>query len=337
MLQRLCEQLEYAEFLAKGNKQNDSCLRMAYAMAFAFSSMYSMIGRLKKPFNPILGETFEYCPVDGTFKFISEQVSHHPPISAGHASSDDFEWYADTAFKSSFGAGSLEVTPLGTSHIILKKHKDHITYKRPTAVVNNLVFGTMYIDNVGEMPFKNHTNGDTGLISLKKRGWSGKGAFEAEGWIKDKNGNVKYNIVAKWDSFFKIYEAKTNQEITLWTPHPKPSDYEAQYMFSTFTKQLNYLHAGLVPFLPPTDCRFRPDQRALEYGNEELASSEKFRLEEKQRARRKQLKEAGETHKPRWFEEHTDPLTGEKIYEYKGGYWESREEQQYSDMIDLFT
>ena len=36
--------------------------------------------RTKKPFNPMLGETYEL--VTDTFKFLSEQVSHHPPVSA---------------------------------------------------------------------------------------------------------------------------------------------------------------------------------------------------------------------------------------------------------------
>ena len=34
-----------------------------------------------KPFNPLLGETFEY-QVPGRYKFLAEQVSHHPPISS---------------------------------------------------------------------------------------------------------------------------------------------------------------------------------------------------------------------------------------------------------------
>jgi len=43
----------------------------------------------------------------------------------------------------------------------------------------------------------------------------------------------------------------------------------------------------MIPVLPPTDSRFRPDQRALENGNYEVASNEKHRLEEKQRAVRR--------------------------------------------------
>ena len=36
---------------------------------------------LVKPFNPLLGETYELF-IPGKLKFIAEQVSHHPPISA---------------------------------------------------------------------------------------------------------------------------------------------------------------------------------------------------------------------------------------------------------------
>jgi hypothetical protein len=41
----------------------------------------------------------------------------------------------------------------------------------------------------------------------------------------------------------------------------------------------------------PTDSRRRPDQRALEEGNYELAKEEKLRLEDNQRKRRKQMEE----------------------------------------------
>lgn len=33
-----------------------------------------------KPFNPILGETFEIITPE--YNYFAEQVSHHPPISA---------------------------------------------------------------------------------------------------------------------------------------------------------------------------------------------------------------------------------------------------------------
>jgi hypothetical protein len=41
------------------------------------------------------------------------------------------------------------------------------------------------------------------------------------------------------------------------------------------------MRSGMQAMLPPTDSRLRPDQRALENGELDLASTEKNRLEEK--------------------------------------------------------
>ena len=99
MLQRLCEQFEYAEVLEAGAKQEKSCMRLAFVMAFALSITASTIGRIKKPFNPLLSETYELIDNKKNFRFISEQVSHHPPISAGYAESQHFKYWGQTNVK----------------------------------------------------------------------------------------------------------------------------------------------------------------------------------------------------------------------------------------------
>ncbi len=92
----------------------------------------------------------------------------------------------------------------------------------------------------------------------------------------------------------------------------------------------------MKPNLPPSDTRWRPDQRALENGELDKAGAEKHRLEEKQRARRKQMEAAGESHKIAYFEQYTCPYSGEKAYRYKGGYWEDKEKRNWGHMPDLF-
>lgn len=52
---------------------------MKNVIAFAISGL-QYVSTQKKPFNPILGETFEGVWPDGT-KIFMEHVSHHPPIS----------------------------------------------------------------------------------------------------------------------------------------------------------------------------------------------------------------------------------------------------------------
>ena len=337
MLQRLAEQMEYSKLLDKADECSDSCLRLAYCAAFGLSAFASSKHRVKKPFNPILGETFEYLPVDGSFKFVSEQVSHHPPISAGFAQNDHFEWVGDTDVKASFWGKSMEFKALGTAYIKLLKHKDVITYKRPTISIQNIIIGTMYVDYYGEMPYVNHTTGDTASITLKQQSWTGKNACEVVGEIKDKTGKVKYDFSGRWDTSLKVVNRDTKQETVIWTALPKGENYEQQYRFGDFTKQLNYLYEELLYCLCPTDSRLRPDQRALEYGDRQIAVSEKHRLEEKQRARRREMAAKQETHKAKWFTEVTDQITGERTYKYKGGYFEARKSGQFHDVIDIFT
>ena len=45
----------------------------------------------KKPFNPILGETYQGSLYDGT-RLYMEQISHHPPISAWDLEAPDASW-----------------------------------------------------------------------------------------------------------------------------------------------------------------------------------------------------------------------------------------------------
>ena len=74
-LQRLCEELEYSQLLDQAASCQDPFDRMVYVACFAVSSYalsYYRAGR--KPFNPILGETYEFIQENIGLKFIAEQV-----------------------------------------------------------------------------------------------------------------------------------------------------------------------------------------------------------------------------------------------------------------------
>lgn len=81
-LQRLCEELEYSSLLDQASSMTDPCERMVYIAAFAVSAYSSTYHRAGcKPFNPVLGETYECERPDRGFRFISEQV--WPPEMGG--------------------------------------------------------------------------------------------------------------------------------------------------------------------------------------------------------------------------------------------------------------
>ena len=74
-LQRLCEELQYAELLNEANDLEDPYDRMVQVAAFAVSAYSGTQHRAgNKPFNPILGETYECIREDKGFKFVAEQV-----------------------------------------------------------------------------------------------------------------------------------------------------------------------------------------------------------------------------------------------------------------------
>lgn len=75
MLQRLAEDFEYSYLLDRAAKCQDSCEQLAYIAAFTVSSYSNTANRIGKPFNPLLGETYECDRLDDLgWKLISEQV-----------------------------------------------------------------------------------------------------------------------------------------------------------------------------------------------------------------------------------------------------------------------
>ena len=93
LLQRVAEDMEYADLLDMAADRMDSTERLVYVAAFAASEYASTIGRVAKPFNPLLGETYEYVRPDKGYRFFIEQVSHHPPIGAAWAESPRWDYY----------------------------------------------------------------------------------------------------------------------------------------------------------------------------------------------------------------------------------------------------
>jgi hypothetical protein len=86
VLQRITEDLEYADLLDRAAELTDSRQQMAYIAAFATSAYSTSGNRTTKPFNPLLGETYECDRLgDKEWWSFAEQVSHHPPSVAHHA------------------------------------------------------------------------------------------------------------------------------------------------------------------------------------------------------------------------------------------------------------
>jgi hypothetical protein len=327
-LQRFTEDLTYSSILIKASEEQDPCLRLALVCCFAVSGYAGSDERLMKPFNPLLGETFE-LEKDG-FRVISEQVSHHPPISAIHCDHPEFVFYAYSRVNTSFKGTYLRVKPEGKFHLLLHRTKDHYIWEKPYTNVNNLVIGKVNVDHHGTILVENLETGHSTKVLFKKKSWFSKDFHQVSASITDLDGKEKFQISGQWSSSLKITNKITGEEIIGFQVKNPPSGHDFYYHFSEFAMQLN-LPPEIISGVAPTDSRRRPDQRALENGEVELAAREKHRVEEKQRAARKIREEAKVEWKPVWFE--TDH---EGDWVYKGGYWQAKHYQEFQRCPDIF-
>jgi hypothetical protein len=326
-IQRFSEDLAYSEIILNAVQAKDSVLRMAYACCFVVSTYCTSLYRTMKPFNPLLGETFS-LETSG-FRLIAEQVCHHPPVAACHCEHPDYAFWASTEMKSCFRGNYLAVVAIGLNHLLLKNSNDHFVWEKPVTNAQNIIVGKIYVEHVGSVEVKNITTGDLGKINFKKKGWFEKQSRDIEALVFDSDNNLRYRISGRYDEQLIITNEITGQEIEGLKFKPFPDNFEMNYFFADYTLQLN-LPPELVSGLPRTDSRHRPDQRALENGDIKTATSEKFRLEEKQRAVRRRREEQGEEYSPRWFEFKRNEWV------YRGGYWEEKEQGRFTNIPDIF-
>lgn len=345
LLQRCAEDMEYTDLLDVAAEREDSSERMLYVAAFAASEYASTIGRVAKPFNPLLGESFEYARPDKGFRFFIEQVSHHPPVGAAYAEAAKWDYYGESAVKSKFYGKSFDINPLGTWFLRLRPtatggKEELYTWKKVTSSVIGIITGNPVVDNYGPMEVKNWTTGEVCILDFKARGWKASSAYQVVGKVLGADNRVRWSIGGRWND--KIYARFTpgyedadidkggkanklddNKAFLVWQAHERPTG--IPFNLTPFVVTLNDPNPKLLPVIAPTDTRLRPDQRAMEDGAYDFAATEKNRVEEKQRATRRRREEHGEEFVPKWFTKTRDETTGEEYWKFNHEYWRIRD------------
>ncbi|KAJ9124260.1 hypothetical protein QFC22_001059 [Naganishia vaughanmartiniae] len=322
LLQKLAEEVEYFDLLELANLAIDATERLAHVAAFAISQYASAKYRsVRKPFNPLQGETYELYREDLGLRFISEKVNHHPPKFAAKADGKGWQYACTSAGKNRLAGMSLEIQPLGAQHVTLIDQGERYTWTKPLSYMRNLIAGTKYLETIGEMVMTNETNGEKCVVTFKEGGWSGATRNHVAGICYKSDGKTKAAwIDGIWDSHLEIrYGGPKDPAHPLWIVHPWPTKPELNYGFTKWAIGLNELTPDLVGVIAPSDSRLRPDQRLLEEGRFTEADQLKLKLEETQRKR----KAEGHEVQPRWFK--ASNATQDE-WTYNGGYWEAREE-----------
>ena len=331
-LQRFCEPFQYAHLLNSASKEPNPYFRLANSAIFCIGQFVINNGRVAKFFNPLLYETFEYVDNEQNFRYMAEQVSHHPAISAYYAEGDGWNIYANTNAVLKFViTGRLEVTALGKTYITYSNFNDVNAFTKPQVMTRNLIIGTVDIDVEGKFDVTNEM-GDICEVDMIPDTTGEKGNLH--GKIKDINGDIKYLLEGNWLDSIYIIDYETKEKKVIWKIIPSKG--KEDFYYQPYSFDLNDLTEEMKKVLPPTDSRFRPDQRLMEYQEVDKAAEEKHRLEEEQRARAKQYKKEGFIPKPLYFDETYDDLTGELIYKYKGNYWDMRYNHRFENLPKIF-
>ncbi|BAT84467.1 hypothetical protein LR48_Vigan03g140100 [Vigna angularis] len=356
MLQRMAELMEYSYLLDMADKTEDPYMRLVYAcrdyfdpvpvisvyiawnmslqMIFAasfFISVYYAYQRTWKPFNPILGETYEMVN-HGDMTFIAEQVSHHPPMSAGHAENEHFTYDVTSKLKTKFLGNSVDVYPVGRTRVTLKKDGVVLDLVPPPTKVSNLIFGRTWIDSPGEMILTNLTTGDKVVLYFQPCGWFGAGRYEVDGYVYNSADEPKILMTGKWNEFMSYQVCDSEGEPLpgtelkeVWRVADVPKKDKFQY--THFAHKINSFDTAPKKLLA-SDSRLRPDRMALEKGDLSTSGYEKSSLEERQRSEKRNREAKNHKFTPRWFDL-TDEVTttpwGElEVYQYNGKYTEHR-------------
>ena len=330
LLQRAAEQLEYSTLLDEAAKAPSSSRRLAYVAAFAISTLSiarSKERAIRKPFNPMLGETFELVREDRGFRFLSEKVSHRPVRMALQAESKDWAFTQSPMPTQKFWGKSAELITEGRVRVVLHQSGDRFSWAPANSFLRNIIAGEKYVEPVGSMTIVNESTGEQAVATFKAKGMFSGRSEDVSVQLSDSYGDaLSLGLVGKWTSSLSFTEGDQlhSQESPLWAVTDASHDMSCGYGLTSFAASLNEITVLERGRLPPTDSRLRPDQRALEQGDLDNAEQLKVELEEAQRRRRREMEENGREWEPRWFER----VSGhgeEEIWQLKkDNYWDTR-------------
>lgn len=308
-LEKISDYYYHSDFISEAVKEEGPFERMKKIVKWYLSGFYKKPKGLKKPYNPILGETFRCYwehPNGSKSYYIAEQVSHHPPISANYVANrqDGFTISATILAKSKFYGNSTSAILEGVATISLLPRGEEYVMTLPYAHCKGILMGTMTMELGGKVSIECAKTGYAADLEFKLRPFLGGGEFTNA--ISGKIRLAKETLVTldgHWDDCVKIKDKKTGVEQVLWevsdevrasrlrrfvVPREEQSNFESEKLWSKVSEAIA-----------------KDDQNA--------ATDEKSCLEEEQRAAARDRKERCYQHIPKYFE-HDDNTGG---YQYR--------------------
>ncbi|XP_051544153.1 oxysterol-binding protein-related protein 8 isoform X5 [Myxocyprinus asiaticus] len=310
-LDKLSDYYYHADFLSEAAVEENAYDRMKKVVKWYISGFYKKPKGLKKPYNPIIGETFRclwlHNRTNSKTFYISEQVSHHPPVSAFYVSNrkDGFCLSGSILAKSKFYGNSLSAILDGEARLTFLNRGEDYVMNMPYAHCKGILYGTMTLELGGQVTITCEKTGYSAQLEFKLKPFLGSSDS-----VNQINGKIKLGkevlatLEGHWDSEIFINDKKTGEVEMFWNPTPE--------------LRQSRLTRCTVP--PEEQGEFESERlwqhvtRAINNKDQTEATNEKFILEEVQRKAARERKAKCEEWTPLLFEQ--DPATGEWHYRY---------------------
>uniref|UniRef100_A0A8C2DXT0 Oxysterol-binding protein n=1 Tax=Cyprinus carpio TaxID=7962 RepID=A0A8C2DXT0_CYPCA len=280
-LDKLSDYYYHADFLSEAAVEENAYNRMKKVVKWYISGFYKKPKGLKKPYNPIIGETFRclwlHTKTNSKTFYIAEQISHHPPVSAFYVSNrkDGFCLSGSILAKSKFYGNSLSAILDGEARLSFLNRGEDYVMNMPYAHCKGILYGTMTLELGGQVS-----------IACEKTGYSAQLEFR----LKDSEVFINDKKTGEMETFWNpTPELRQNRLIRCTVPPEEQSEFESERLWQHVTRAIN-----------------NKDQTE--------ATNEKFILEEAQRKAARERKAKCEEWMPALFEQ--DPATGEWHYRY---------------------
>ncbi|KAK5077297.1 Oxysterol-binding protein 4 [Lithohypha guttulata] len=291
-----------ARFVAPSQEPNPSKRALLVLTWFltTLKQQYDMRKDRKKgkPLNPVLGEHFlgsfpgsSY----GTTQVISEQVSHHPPVTAYRMWNNDagmsLEGYH--AAKTFFAKGMIHLHKVGQVVLHIDKYNEDYLLTNPQVHLTGFLPPPPFAEFDSDTPaYIQSTSGYTTKITFSGKGWlrGKRNSFFATLYAEGRESEPLYTAEGQWTGTFTIKDVRRNEVI---------ETYDA----TTSVEKLAKIDVAPLDEQDALESRrlWRKFTEAMERRDMAGVSAEKNRIEVRQREMRKEEEREGRKWQTKYF------------------------------------
>ncbi|XP_075148466.1 oxysterol-binding protein-related protein 8 isoform X2 [Haematobia irritans] len=309
-LDKLSDSYYHADILSRAVLEDDPFTRMKLVVQWYLSGFYKKPKGLKKPYNPILGETYRcYWEHDNGSRtyYIAEQVSHHPPVSAFYVTNrqEGFCISCSILAKSKFYGNSTSAVLEGVATLTLLPRGESYTLTTPYAHCKGILMGTLSMELGGKINIECENTGYKTELEFKLKPFLG--GADSTNIVAGKirlGKETLATISGHWDAEMRIKDAKTGEDSILFAANKE-----------TMKQRLMRYVVPIESQLPNESERlWNLVSAAIRRDDQVGATEEKTVLEESQRNAAKERKVTLTEWEPQHFQQ--DIITGKWIYKY---------------------